>query len=255
MIRVPHKRLIVKAVLAISLILASGVRAADSPSHPRWAVRVSSDGHPSVIDEPNCHPLDYFAHDLSHYNYKHPLDRKQLSFLQDTFSSRPISEIGGFKVLQLEHLINDHDLTVKILVVQRTRGEFCEIYHQEWLAGLYQEVLPAQVSEVGSDTILSTADPVTGNGNWRDDHYWTFDKDGPIDLEVNDKISETQKTLLPKGMIVMNGGGFDLLTLTYAMPVWKSSDAHCCPTGGSIEIKFALKDHQLVVVSQSYKEN
>lgn len=255
MIRVLRKRLIVKAVLAILLILAAGVRAADAPRHPRRAVRVSSDGHPSVIDEPNGHSFDYFAHGPSHYNYKHPLDRRQLSFLQDRFRSRSISEIAGFQVLQLEHVINDHEFTVKILVVQRTRSEFCEIFDQEWTRGLYQEVLPAQASEVGSDTILFTAEPASGNGNWRDEHYWAFDKAGPIPLEVDDKISETQKRVLPKGMMVRHGGGFDLLRLTYAMPVWKSGDPHCCPTGGIIEIKFALEDQQLVVVRQSYKES
>jgi hypothetical protein len=253
--RVRPTRLVMKTALALSLALPAGVHA-DSPSHARWAVRVSSDGHSSFIDQPNCHPLDYFAHDLSHYDVKHPLDRKQLSFLQDAFSSRPIAEIAGYKVLQLEHMINDHELMVKMLVVQRTPGEFCEIYHQEWMdEDFYEKVLPARQLDIGSETILITDDPLSGNGNWFDEHYWAFDKEGPIDLCVSEKIREIQESILPKEFGVMNGGGFNLQDLTFDSRVWGPNDAHCCPSGGNIRIRFALKNHQLVVASQSYKKD
>jgi hypothetical protein len=223
-----YRRLIVKTALVISLACSPAGRSADSPAHPRRAVRVSSDGYPSFIDEPTCHPSDYFAHELRHYDYQHPpLDHKQQSFFRDTFSSRPIAEIAGFNVLQLEHLINDHDLAVKIPVVQRARGEYCEIYHQEWRGGLYKETLPAQVSEVDSNTLLFTADPIAGNSNWTDEHDWTFDKAGPIDLFASEKISEIQKKILPSGRIVVDGGG-KLENLVYCAPVLGPAGERCC---------------------------
>ena len=102
---------------------------------------------------------------------------------------------------------------------------------------------------------MATHDSVSGNGNWYDEHYWAFDKDGPVELFVTERINKIQESLLPKDFGVMNGGGFSLENLTYATPVWGSDDGHCCPSGGSIQIKFALKDHQLFVVSQSYNRN
>jgi hypothetical protein len=250
-IRVHYRSITVKTGLMIFLAFPAGLRAAGSPSHPRWAVRVSSDGHPSFIDAPNCHPLDYFAHDLGHYNYQHPLDRKQQSFLEDTFSSRPISEIAGFRVLQLEHLINDHDLTVKMLVVQRKPGEYCEIDHQERARDLVQ-MQPAYFAQAGVEEVLATTDAISGNGPWLAEAYWTFDKDGSIHPDVIENIAAINHKLLPKGLVVMNGGGFDIQKLTYTLPAWKASDPPCCTTGGRIQIRFARKEHQLIVVSQSF---
>jgi hypothetical protein len=50
----------------------------------------------------------------------------------------------------------------------------------------------------------------------------------------------------------MKGGGFDLRALTYSTPVWKDGDGNCCPTGGGLEMRFALKNHRLTVVSESF---
>jgi hypothetical protein len=72
---------------------------------------------------------------------------------------------------------------------------------------------------------------------------------------VIEKIREIQKTILPKEFGVMNGGAFKVQKLTYDSPVWGPNDGHCCPSGGSVQIKFALRDHQLAVVSQRYEEN
>jgi hypothetical protein len=226
------------------------------PNHPRWAVRVSSDGFAYFIDQPNCHPLAYFLNDTSRLNYHHILVRIQPGKTKDEAKSQRIGEVAGRTIEQVTHQINDGELFLKMVVVERGAGEFCEIYHQEWMAdAFYLDVLPAYLLKVGSETILVTHDPLNGNGNWYDEHYWTFDKDGPIDLYVTEKIREIQEKLLPEGSGVMNGGGFDVQNLTYVTPVWGPNDAHCCPEGGSIQIKFALKDHQLTVVSQTFNPN
>ncbi len=50
----------------------------------------------------------------------------------------------------------------------------------------------------------------------------------------------------------MNGSAFNIETLSHTSPVWQAGDAHCCPSGGSVRIQFALKDHMLTVTSQSF---
>jgi hypothetical protein len=245
-------RLVLTFFLAC-LVAAPAIAAAD---HPRWAVRVSSDGHAYFLDEPNCHPLAYFVNDTSRLNYHHIIVKIQRGQTKDEASSRDIGEVDRRKIIQVSHKIDDGELFLKMIVAERATGELCEIYHQEWLGdGFYNEVLPVDFVKVDSQTVLVTADPVSGNGNWFDEHYWTFDKDGPIDLCVSEKIREIEKQLLPKDASVMKGGGFDLRALAYSTPVWKETDGGCCPSGGMIEIKFALKDHQLVVLSQNFKSN
>jgi hypothetical protein len=51
----------------------------------------------------------------------------------------------------------------------------------------------------------------------------------------------------------MRGGGFDLPSLTYSVPVRMQTDGGCCPSGERIEIKFALKDHHLTVLTENYE--
>ncbi len=246
-------------VLLTRLVCAQAPSSTDSHDHPTWAIRVTSEMHRYFIDEPNCHPLAYFHTEISHLNYHHRMFHIEAGKNTDEVKPLRIGEVAGHTIQQIIHDIHgedDSDLLLRLLVVERGPGEFCEVYHQEWMGGgFYQEVLPASLAEVDSETILMTQDPLSGNGNWFDEYYWTFGKDGPIDLRVTEKIREIQKTILPKEFGVMNGGGFNVQKLTYDSPVWGPNDGHCCPSGGSVQIKFALKDHQLVVVSQSYKEN
>lgn len=243
-----------RSILTFVLVCLVAVSAMAASDHPRWAVRVSSDGHAYFIDQPNCHPLAYFVNETSRLNYHHIIVKIQPGQTKDEASSRDVGEVDGRKIVQVSHKINDSELFLKMVVVERASAEFCEIYHQEWLGdGFYNEVLPVDFVKVDSQTILETADPESGNGNWFDEHYWTFDKDGPIDLCVTEKIREIEKQLLPKDSGVMNGGGFKVQDLTYDTPVWGPGDGHCCPTGGNIKIEFVLKDHHLTLLAQNYE--
>lgn len=66
------------------------------------------------------------------------------------------------------------------------------------------------------------------------------------------KIDQIQRQLLPKDRTVWGNSGFNMEDLTYSTPVWKKTDCHACASGGYLEIKFALKNHELVVVSRSF---
>jgi hypothetical protein len=245
-----------RTALAISLSSTLAISAPRPTDHPRWAVIVASDNRSWYIDEPICHSQEYFAFPGApqRFDYDRELSGKKTEEIKDKVYSLPIGGAPGYAVRQVNHIINASELTIKMILVERKVGEFCEIYHQQMSPDMVGAE-PAYLVQVGAETILATTDPISGNGGRLEELYWTFDKDGPILLDVTDKIDEILKKLLPKGLIIMNGGGFNVRTLTYGMPVWKPGDAHCCPTGGSIEIKFALKDHQLVVISRSYKEN
>jgi hypothetical protein len=244
--------------IAVALCLASAPAFSypKPPDHPRWAVLLVSDIDGRYIDEPICNSLEYFsfAGAAQRFDYDHELSLRKIVEIKDKVDSQALGVAQGFAVRQVTHIINDNQLTIKMLLAERKAGEFCEIYHQQ-LSPDMVTAEPAFLVHVGTETILASTDPYSGNTGQRAEVYWTFDKDGPILLDVDHVIDETLKKVRPKGMRIMNGGGFDVRTLTYSQLAWKAGDPHCCPTGGSIEIKFALKDHQLVVVSQSYKKN
>jgi hypothetical protein len=249
------------------VLVAAGILTAATSApveHPRWAVRTSYDGANHFIDQPSCHPLAFFLNDTARLNYHHSIIHIEPGRTKDETKSQTIGKVAGWKIVQVTHNISDGALYLRLLLVERHSGEFCQIYHQEYMGspddpldayGVYQKVLPAYLVTVGSETILAVRDPLSGNGGWFDEHYWTFDKDGPIDLSVSEAIQNIRKSLLPKGSYILNGDGFNVERLAYTSPVWGPKDPHVSPTGGEISIQFALKDHHLVVVSQKFSPN
>jgi hypothetical protein len=243
-------------------VVAGAVLAASTPAqinHPQWAVRTSYDGANHFIDQPSCHPLAYFLNDTARLNYHHSIIHIEPGRTKDETKSLTIGEAEGWNIVQVTHKIADGALFLRLLLVERHAGEFCEIYHQEYMGvpdepadlyGVYDKVLPAYLVNVGPETVLAVNDPVSGNGNEYDEHYWTFDKGGPIDLCVLEKIKETEKTLLPKGSTLANGGEFNIEQLTYEAGVRPQNGSTCC--GGNIQIQFALRDHRLIVASQNF---
>ncbi|MFZ3264152.1 MAG: hypothetical protein WA172_09130 [Terriglobales bacterium] len=235
------------AYLAVAAALVVPAR----PSHPRWALHSYSGKRDFYVDQPNCHPLTYFSIDPKRFDYGEDLLVKQPADLKDKVESQPIGRIAEFTVYEVVHNINDGDLVMKMILVKRKAGEFCEIFQQQYDA-VSVTVEPAYLVNVDSETILATSDRVTGNGAFLIEEYWAFDKDGPIPLDASAKISEITLKLLPQGRTIMNGSAFNIETLSYSSPVWQAGDAHCCPSGGSVRIQFALKDHMLTVTSQSF---
>jgi hypothetical protein len=249
-------RLAALLALLFSLSSAPAVSSQNPPDHPRWAALVISFTQSRYIDEPICNSLEYFSFSGApqRFDYDHELALRKIAIIKDNVDSQALGVAEGFAIRQVTHTINENQLTIKMILVERKAGEFCEIYHQQF-APDFISAEPAFLVHFGAETILASTDPWNGNTGTRQEIYWTFDKDGPLLLDVDHVIDEILKKVRPEGLIIRNGGGFDVRTLTYSQLLWKPRDPHCCPTGGSIEIKFALKDHQLVFVSQSYKNN
>jgi hypothetical protein len=246
-------RLVLKTTLLFGLACQPVFSFSNQVEHDRWAAQVSSDGRSYFTDEPDCHPREYFSDGIRQLFLKQFKNPKDPNFFEDTVSAWRIGEISGRKIEQHEHRINQssqNPMTVKMLLLERKPEELCEIYHQEWLTREV-DVMPAHLVTVGEDVILATKDRFRKGGRPLES-YWTFDAQGPINLEVGDKIDGVQTRLLPKNALVRKGGEFDVSTLTYSTNVWKEKDPTCCPTGGHIEIKFALKQHQLVVLSEHF---
>jgi hypothetical protein len=247
-------RAAVQTTLVAALFAVPVLSAQNPPEHPRWAVLVMSNINSRYIDQPICNSLEFFSstNDPQRFDYDHELALRKIAIVKDKVDSLNLGTAAGFGIRQVTHTINDNVLAIKMILLERKPGEFCEIYHQQFSPDFISPE-PAFLVNSDGETILASTDPWSGNTGTRQEIYWIFDKEGPALLNVDGVVEEALKKARPG--IILNGGGFNIRTLTYSQLIWKPHDPHCCPTGGSIEIKFALKDHQLVVVSQSYKKN
>ena len=205
---------------------------------------------------------------MKEFDYSHGLLGPYPAEIKDSVRSERRGEVNGFAIYDVIHEIQDGEQNVpgenfpfpptilKMVLAEREPGELCEIYHEQ---DFRQELMvrPSYFVEVDSEKVLVTRDRVPGTGNYYNEAYWTFDEKGPILLDFQGQFSNsaayaTAEKLLPSGMRLRKGGGFSIQALSYDMGVWQEDDANCCPTGGSVHIRFALKDHRLVVVSQEY---
>ena len=222
-------------------------------SHPRWALRWSSAKGHHWTDQPDCHPLEYLTKDPKRFDYGQDLYGESPADIKDKVEQQHIGEIGGFSITQILHTIAVKDwkpLFIKMILVERRPASFARFITENPTTSWTPSNQPTLLMSIHSK-VLAARDRISGNGNFYDEEYWTFDKQGPIPLN-QDTIYQALKKLLSKGKEVLNGGGFDIEKLCYAMPVWQEGDGHCCPSAGVVQIKFALKNHQLVVVKQKY---
>jgi len=170
-----------RAISIFMLICAAVASALAVPAHSRWALHSYSGKRDSYIEQPSCHPLKYFLSDPKRFDYGDDLFGKSPADLKDKVASQHIGKIADFTIHEVIHNINHGDLVMKMILVERKAGEFCEIFQQQYDAVIVIAE-PAYLVNVNSETILATSDRVTGNGAFLVEEYWTFDKDGPIPL-------------------------------------------------------------------------
>jgi len=152
---------------------------------------------------------------------------------------------------------NDADVehsSMKLILVQRKPGEYCEIFNDEDTTPIpLLGVEPPYLVTVDSQTVLVSRDPINGSGGFFAQGYWTFDKDGPIFLDLS-VVDQAEKSVLPPGWAGWHGKGFDIQTLTFSFG-YEGTDPDKSNFLGVLYMTFALKDHQLVLVSHEFDEN
>jgi len=226
----------------------------------QWVVRVpetyqvqTSEGlkrlpFPDGIKQTHCDVLRDFLKNPRQFDYN-----KQIrNYADDKVTSKRIGKIEGFAIYDVIHQFDDgeqatSDWYIKLILIERAPGEFCEIF-DEVSDGVFF-VRPSYLTRADSVTVLVSEDPVNGNCGCYSSGYWTFDRRGPIFLDVGDVIEEAQKRDVPPGLGPWHGAGFDIQTLTYS---YGFSGTALGSGGGTLRLKFALKNHQLVVVSQDF---
>jgi hypothetical protein len=160
--------------------------------------------------------------------------------------------LRGFAIYDLFYYFDDHMATGqsdwKSILVQSSAGEYREIYHLQPTAA---EISPSFLIKAGNNEILGTHDQIPGTGNnFYEDYFW-FGSNGPVRIDIG-VISAALKSILPKGLGVWKGGGLDMESLRYRMPVWKEGDANCCPSGGMVVIAFRLDGGRLLITSKHF---
>lgn len=247
--------------IALLVVSASGAPQAKISMDSRWAVRTPEiyegrpfPGGPNGVEQTVCRPLQYFLdNQVSDYAGAEP------GPVYDTVASTRVGEVRGFTIYSIIHNIGYREKSenaniptyIKMIVVERKHGEFCEIYNDHNQRAILEGIWPAYLVVIGSETLLASKDEISGHtGGGFQEEYWTFDQNGPIPLDLS-VVDRTVHNLLPKGFAIVSNSGFNMEKLSFE----NEADCRPCDSSGRVSIKFALKDHQLAVVSQKFDPN
>jgi hypothetical protein len=224
-----------------------------------WQRHVQS-GKGETFDTPAAHPLAYFTRDpfLRDDGDDDCADctpaGKARVHSQHRFSTevRRVGELHGFAIYDVFYRFDDHvdkvEIDWKSILVQVAPGRFREIYHLQPTAAL---IGPSTLMKSGSEEILATRDLIPGTGNYSYEDYFWFSSAGPVRIDTG-AINKAVQSVLPTGSAIWKGGGFDMKSLSYHSSVWKEGDANCCPSGGSVDVKFRLEGGGLIVTGTHF---
>jgi hypothetical protein len=230
-----------------------------SANSAAWQRHIQS-GKGDSFDSPQPHPLSYFVRDpfLRDDGDEFCADctprGKATVHGSHTFKTerRKVGTLFGFLIYDVFYYFDGHvqtgEIDWKSILVEVSPGQFREIYHLQPTAA---HVEPSFIMKVGSEEILVTRDLIPGTGNNYYEDYFQFSPSGSarIDTEV---VTKAVRSVLPTGYGVWKGGGLNMADLRYHMPVWKDGDANCCPTGGSVDVRFHLDGNRIIVNSKLF---
>jgi hypothetical protein len=164
--------------------------------------RMVSTAKGSALDSPIPHPLSWWTKDPLRLDASgdlmigKPASDGKIITARDYRVKQEVSGLGtiaGLGIIQIVTTIDPGPRIIssgwastgepptqwKILLVQHGIGDqYVEIYELQAESGLYQSLKPAAIYGVGSESILGTFDPDSGNGGGCDDGYWWFDEAG-----------------------------------------------------------------------------
>lgn len=150
---------------------------------------------------------------------------------------------------------DEHGIGAGIVLLEATEDEWVPLASD--FEGVHYE-LP-RLAE-GDEWILHVAGFMMGTGSYNADLLFLRDYDSkewqPIDIgSWHDEID----AMLPEGLGIWKGVDFNFGDWFWSAynartPLWKESDANCCPSGGWAEIEFEIKDRRLVPIRVHYRE-
>jgi hypothetical protein len=226
-------------------------------ANAQWQRIVSTDkgGRP---DTPAPHPLSYWTDDPIQRNesgdfcFGCHLENGHLVTEQDYKSDCKITDIGnlaGYPIKQLMcHFTGSPEVSTifstldhKFILVQTGSDQFREIYHLQVWGNTFMPLQPVRIIDMGTESILATYDPDSGNGGGCIEGYWFFDTAGPHTLNFDSVKGAIAQHLPHNATFTTNCWALDLdhqQIKTWAQRA--DAECHACGLIGRVTANFTL---------------
>jgi hypothetical protein len=113
--------------------------------------------------------------------------------------------------------------------------------------GLYYYEKP-EIVRTAAEVILHIPVVVDGTGHFNGSDYYLWENQEWRHLDAVSWLNEL-KGQIPPGLAIWKGVWPDLRTMEASAGLYRSEDANCCPTGGVVRVKLAIRSGQFVIES------
>jgi len=140
---------------------------------------------------------------------------------------------------------SDTPTSTDIVIYRReaAEGQLYALFAPQSDATFYAE---PQILMTAGRTLLHLPGTVAGTGYLNDERLFVWRAGGWADVDTTSWLDDLVHRL-PFGYGAWKGIYPDYRTLSAATPLWRRSDAHCCPTGGRADIAFGWSGDRIVV--------
>ncbi len=131
---------------------------------------------------PTCHPLAFFSASILLLDFDSDFFQQKPSDLKTTTKFTLLGTMNGRKVYKAMLTVNAHPRPdIKILLVERHPGEFCDIYQNQYAYDTTGEMDEAAILNISGRKVLKTYETDMHTSFLE---YWAIEKDGPVRLNT-----------------------------------------------------------------------
>lgn len=198
------------------------------------------------------------SHSIEYFSKSYPETDKCFRILSEGQNlSTKLHEVGrqdARRVVDLFYFRADKARPMAKLLLLEADSGFKPLVFIITSGGTEVDMAPTTIVDYRGTQIISNSCQISGSGHYMIEDFFVFDESRgfPVRLPVDRAIGEQLRRILPSGMTVRRGGGFDIKTMTFQHSVWNENDSNAGPTGGAVRIEFALRHFELQTVFAGY---
>jgi len=236
--------LLARVILFIAPAALATPAVAQSNSSPWYVLAYGGKGR--MYGPPTCHPLAFFSASVLPLDFDSDFFQQKPSELKTTTKFTLLGTMNGRKVYKAMLTVNAHPRPdMKVLLVERHPGEFCDIYQNQYAYDPTAEMDEAAILNISGRKVLKTFE--TDMHTWFLE-YWAMDKVGPVRLNTAG-IDVAIEAASPVGAIPFRRP-INLTGSHQTEDIYSAEEDH--KTLGRVDLDLSVQDDKIVVLRKRW---
>jgi hypothetical protein len=218
-------------------------------SNSPWNV-LAYGGKGEMHGAPVCHALAYFSKSPLRLDFDHDFAGENTAGLTVQAKVSLVGTVAGRKVFKVLQNVSRHRAApaqpaMKILLVERRPGEFCDIYQNQYAYDPTNEMDETAILAINGRHVLKTYE--TDRQTWFI-AYWVMGNEGPVRLNT-DALDTAISSVSPAGARPFRGA-VEVSGTDFTVRLYRAESGE--KPLGRVELKLGISGDRLVAVSKRW---